>query len=98
MSIEKSKKDALNLVSGYELDLTRDITRLRARIHECTPESIREASEIEYDLTGGMEATTIIAIALNLPDFMDCDCYENQQQTKPNNFHLLGCKYYKEIT
>ena len=97
--LERAKQKALNQVSSDAAQTERLFVKLRARIHEATPESIREAADLEYELTGDMVATTYMGEALNLSEFFDCDCSEYYESLQQGDIHITavghvpGCKY-----
>lgn len=103
MSKEKRVKEArlkaLSQIIKDETQSLRLFAKLRARIHEATPESIREAADLEYELTGDMVSTTLMGEALGLSEFFDCDCsmyYESIEGTPEIKAvgHLLKCEHY----
>lgn len=83
-------------------DCLFQFSRAQLLIMECTPASIREFSDIEYELTGDMKIAADLGVHLNMPDFMDCDCAEAWESLhdccddKVDMKHETGCKYYKE--
>ena len=99
--VVEARQKALNQIVKDETLMQRLLAKLRARIVEATPAAIREACNLEYELTADMVACSIMGEALGLSDFCDCDCsdyFETVEGTSEITTvgHLPACRLYRE--